>query len=179
MEEEEARANAANERFDRTSEISSEDSGPGEMESAPQEGKVKETETPKGPFSTPVKSPSPVRGKTTRLRRRKYSKSAQKSAEGKVSPMASPATTKVIAPTPPARKNKPGSSRRTPKSTPTPSRTPGGNYKTQSSASKSSKKKDPKRKEPGNDELEISWGDQLAEDDVGSKSSSKVTLPQI
>lgn len=179
MEEEEARANAADERFGRSDEPPSEDSGAEEVEAASYEGKVKEAETPKSKLSTPVKSPSPVRGKTTRLRRRKYSKSAQKNAEGKVSPMASPATTKVIAPTPPARKNKPGSSRRTPKSTPTQSRTPGASSSVQSSASKSSKKKDIRRKEPGDDELEISWGDQLAEDGEGSKSSSKVKLPQI
>ena len=181
MEEEEALAKLADERVDETAMRPNSDASGADEATDVAEGKTKEPEIAGNKFSTPVKKTSPVRGKTTRLRRRKYSQSAQKNEEGKVSPMASPATTKAIAPTPPARKStsKKGPSRPTPKGTPGSSRTPVARKITPPSASKSSKKNGSRREEPGDDELEISWGDQLAEHDKGSKSSSKVKLPQI
>ena len=183
MEEEEARAKLADQRLDKATvpSYTSDDSGADEVNLSPEEGKTKDVDVKNDKFSTPVKSPSPVRGKTTRLRRRKYSKSAQKNEEGKVSPMASPATTKIIAPTPPARKSgsKSGPARRTPKGTPSTSRTPAASKSSLSSAAKGNAKKDSRRNDPGDDELEISWGDQLAEHEEGSKSSSNVKLPQI
>ena len=117
----------------------------------------------KQPQVTPVKEPSPARGKTTRLRRRQYSEGTPK----QVSPMASPG----LAPTPPVRKGK--SSETTPKRP-----TPG----TKTPSSKKIAAVTPKSDKEDSD-LEISWSEQMAqkEAEVANNSAGSQTpkLPQI
>ena len=151
MEEEETKAKLADDRLHSSGMYASDDSD-GENDA---EGKE--------PQVTPVKEPSPARGKTTRLRRRQYSEGTPK----QVSPMASPG----LAPTPPVRKGK--SSETTPKRP-----TPG----TKTPLSKKIAAVTPKSDKEDSD-LEISWSEQMAqkEAEVANNSAGSQTpkLPQI
>jgi len=151
MEEEENKAKLADDRLHSSGMYASDDSD-GENDAGGKEPQE----------VTPVKEPSPARGKTTRLRRRQYSEGTPK----QVSPMASPG----LAPTPPVRKGK--SSEKTPKR-PTPgTKTP----------SKMVAAVTPKIDKDDSD-LEISWSEQMAQKEaevVNNLAGSRTPkLPQI
>jgi len=168
------------------------DSGDDDSSGREEEGVQKTMQTPES-----KKESSPRRGKSTRLRRRKYSKSSSNDAIDKN--MNSP----IQAPTPPNKMGRKGG-RPTPKSggrpAPPPRKNKPSNIKTPNSIDSYGSKMNgdngnnansTKKQMPGNQSgnngndsdssLEISWSEQLKQDEERAKreAETKVKLPQI